>query len=341
MSGFIIGLPLVIIGGALAGGGGFPIKLMKSYGYESWALVSQLLGLIILPWLALLIFFPEGIGAAFSVPLADILKANAFSAAWGVANTLCLLCLARIGFSLTVGILTGVGLPVGMLVPLLIKGSGVFEGGDSLLAPRGTLIVFCSALMVLAVALITRAGLLKNKTQQRGGAFALWLAMAVLAGFLQVGLSFSFVYAQGPVTAAMLARGSGEIMANIGAWALILPGGALVNILCPLLLSLKKRSLGALTAAPRDFILCLLMGLSFFLMIILMGQGMRMLGPLGASIGFGVFQACQISASQGVGVVFGEWRDTPPRFVPLMITALSILLAAVVVISVGNYCLRD
>ena len=59
-------------------------------------------------------------------------QANLFALAWGVANILCGLCFVRIGIALTGGILTGLGVSVGVTLPMIVKGSGLFSEAPSL-----------------------------------------------------------------------------------------------------------------------------------------------------------------------------------------------------------------
>jgi hypothetical protein len=67
-----------------------------------------------------------------------------------------------------------------------------------------------------------------------------------------------------------------------------------------------------------------------------MGQGMRSLGASGASVGFGVYQALQLSSSQAVGFVGGEWHGIRGRPRAQMVAALVLLLIAVAVLAAGN-----
>ena len=54
-----------------------------------------------------------------------MLKANLFAVCWGIANVLLGISYVRIGATLSGAILTGLGLCVGMLLPFVLKGTGV------------------------------------------------------------------------------------------------------------------------------------------------------------------------------------------------------------------------
>ena len=325
------GLGFSVAAGLFGGYCMAPQKFMKSYGYAQWSFVYSLLGMLVIPWILAVALCPNIFEALSQVPVGTYLKANACSLAWGAANVLCCLSLLRIGFSLTIGILTGVGLPIGMLIPMLFKGSGAFASSPSLFSAAGGVLLFVTLVMVTAVALMAYAGLKRDKAlpdKSPSGFFKIGLAMAIMAGILQAGLSFAFVYSQGPLMESLMSHGASETGAGIGVWAMTLPGGALVNILFPLFLMLRKGELKDLLST-KDFLLSVLMGFFFASLLLCMGSGMRLLGALGASLGFGIYQGIQTLASQSVGFISGEWRGVDYRTKLIMAVAILLTLLGV------------
>ena len=69
--------------------------------------------------------------------------------------------------------------------------------------------------------------------------------------------------------------------------------------------------------------------------VIAMGMGVRLLGVLGASLGFGIHQAMQVASSQTVGVVAGEWHGVLAKPRRQMVAAM-LLLVAVVLFAAGK-----
>ena len=339
MSELAIGLLLLILAGTLAGGSAAPIKLMRVLGYEHWALTSTVVGMVLMPWTVLLL--SADVRAALAdIPWSVLVLANCFSLAWGIANVLSRLCLVRIGFSLSIALLTGIGLPIGVLVPMVLRGTGMFADAPSLSSRAGLFVAPGIALMLTGVILIALAGFGRDAAQpeehRRRAGFAGGLAMATVAGFLQVGLSFAFVYSQGPITDALTAHGAGTVGSLAGLWALVLPGGILVNIGHPLWRLWRNRTWSDFAKAPAEVWLCILIGVLFGTFVVSMGMGMRLLGVLGASLGFGICQGLQIASSQTVGILAGEWRGVPDRPRRQMTAALVFLLVAVVVFAAGK-----
>ncbi len=327
-----VGTGLTLASGVVVGLSIAPIKRMSQYRFEHWAFVHALVALIALPWGLAFALCPDLTGALRTVPCAAYLNANLWSLAWGVANVLCGLCFVRIGMSLTMGILTGVGLPVGILLPMVVKGSGQFADAPALSSRVGLELMGLTVLLVVAVVWMAQAGYGRERVLGRGGrmggSFSAGLVMAIASGVLQAGLSFAFVYSQGPLTEALVLRGASASGAVAAVWAVTLPGGVAVNALFPLWLMLRRRNAAELLNG-KDFSLCLVRAALFVAFLLCMGSGMRMMGALGASLGFGLYQGLQILSAQGVGAVAGEWRGVPLRLRLLMAWAVGLMLLAV------------
>jgi hypothetical protein len=336
----ISGLIMVCIAGILCGAIALPIKYMRHFRYEHWALIANTVSLVLLPWIFLLTLCPNAIGAVTAIPLPILLKANLFTIAWGVANVMVGICLVRIGVSLTIGLMMSIGMPIGILLPMILRGTGIFSQAPSLQSPAGYTILAGVVLLLAAIYFTTVAGFGRDKIlhQQNSGTggFAAGLVMTILAGFLQVGLSFAFVYTQADIVNALQIRGANDIASIAGVWAIALPGGALVNIIYPAWLLTTQRGWKDFSGNWREISLGLLMGIIFFTFVILNGLGMRALGALGASVGFGVYQALMMITSQVIGFVHGEWRGITGLPRRQIYTALAILLTSVCIMAYGN-----
>ena len=65
---------------------------------------------------------------------------------------------------------------------------------------------------------------------------------------------------------------------------------------------------GVLGRNLKEVGLAAVIGVNFSIGVAMMGQGMLLLGTLGASVGFGIQQSTQMLGNQGVGFISGEWR---------------------------------
>ncbi len=317
------------------------MKLMRKFQFEHWWFIGMLVGLVIVPWTITLVFCPHALAAYRSLDSLILLKANLFAFGWGIANVLCGLCFVRIGFALTGGILTGLGISVGVTVPMLVKGSGLFSHAPDWNSPAGRAVLIGVAIMLAAVVLVSLAGFGRDRALGKAnpgssGGLLGGLIMVVIAGVLSAGISFAFIYSQGPILAAMKVRGAGDIPANFAVWAAGLAGGALINILYPAYLMTKKKSWNVLLQSWRELALAVVIGINFIVGVALMGRGMLLLGALGASVGFGIQQAMQMLGCQGVGFISGEWRGVWGKPRNQMYLAIMILTLATIVMAYGN-----
>ena len=292
----------------------------------------MLFGLFVLPWVVTLLFCPDAMEGFRSLDRGIIIKSNLFSLAWGIGNVLLGLSLVRIGASLSFAILSGVGIPLGVIIPMIFKGSGRFQEAADLNSPTGMVILGATALMLVGVVFVALAGFgrdkILKKDDERSGGFFGGLVMCVISGICSVGPAFAFIYSQAPIRGAMLERGAGEWPAAISVWALGMFMGVLVNVLYPAFLLTRKKSWGVLKDNPKEIGLSLIVGLNLFLAFALWGLGMLMLGPLGGSLGFGIYFAFQILAAQGLGWISGEWRGVSGKPIRQMMIAVVILVGA-------------
>lgn len=343
---FWLGIAITVLSGLIMGTSPWPLKLMRRFQYEHFAIISMLFSLVILPWTITLLFCPRPFEALAGVEGAAICKANLFAFSWGIAQVLAMLCFVRIGVSLTYGILCSIGVAVGVITPMVFKASGVFGDAPDLFSPTGLTILVGAAILVVGVAFAAMAGAgrdkLKSQSPQAGdgnkssGGFAVGLAMVVVAGVLSAGWGFAFMYSQEPIKQAMMARGAADFPAGVAVWAVALLGAALPNVFYPVFLLTRNRSWGVLATSPAEIGLSLVYGVLFFAPSILLGEGMLRLGSQGASVGWGLVQGTLILGGQILGFASGEWRGvggTPRKQVYF---AIGLLILAMIVMAVAK-----
>jgi len=336
----VSGLLIAGLGGTFAGGLGWPMKLMRKFQFEQCWLVGMTFGLLLLPWLITFAFCPNALEAYKSVEPSLIIRSNLFSLAWGIGNVLLGLSLVRIGSSLSFAILSGIGIPLGVIVPMIFKGTGRFSDAPDLASAAGITILIGTVVMLIGVVFVGLAGFGRDRAfateQKRHGGFLGGLLMCIVSGFCSVGPSFAFVYSQGPIKEAMMDRGAQEWPALISVWALGMAGGTLVNLLYPAFLLTKNKSWNVLRHGGKELGLSLIVGFNLFCAFTLMFKGMLLLGAFGASIGFGIYFAMQILAGQGLGFISGEWRGVTGKPLSTMYVAIATLILACIIIAYGN-----
>jgi L-rhamnose-H+ transport protein len=345
---FLLGIVVVSLSGLIMGTSPWPLKLMRHFQYEHFAFVSMLLALMILPWTITLLFCPQPFAALSEVKGTVLLKANLFAFSWGIAQVLAMLCFLRIGVSLTYGILCSIGAAVGVITPMIFKASGVFGQAADLNSKPGMIMLAGTAIMIVGVVFASLAGLGREKMQSRSsekgarssGKFAVGLAMVVVAGVLSTGWGAAFSYSQDSIIAAMKAHGAADFPAGIAVWAVALLGAAVPNICYPMVLMTRNRNWSVLAAYPREIALALIYGLLFFVPSALLGQGMLLLGSLGASLGWGLVQGTLILGGQMLGFASGEWRGVLGKPRLQIYLAIVVLIVAMVVMALAQHSVR-
>lgn len=339
-----LGIVLVTLAGLGTGTIAWPMKLMRKLQFEHYWFIGMFFGLLVIPWLVVLTCVPEPFKAYAAVGWRPLLFANLFAVGWGVANVLYGICVIRIGAALTGAILSGLGLSVGAILPLALKGSGLFSEAPDLTSRAGLTVLGGVLVILVGISVCTVAGFsrgrmlqkMKTTDRQASGGFLGGLIMVIVAGILSSGIGLCFVYGQGPIIEAVTAQNVGLIPANMAVWAVALLGGALVNLVYPAYLITKRKSWNVLFSSGKEVVLAIIIGAQFMVAITMLGRGMLLLGALGGSIGFGIQQATQIMGNQGVGFASGEWRGISGKPRLQMYQALAILIVGVVILAFAN-----
>lgn len=404
----VLGIILVAAGGLLMGGGGWPIKLMRVFQFEHFWFVGVLSGLVVAPWTITLIAFPHVFEACRDLPVATLVLSNLLALIWGVANILCGLCLLRIGFALTQALVAGLGVCVGVTIPMIFKATGSFRDAPDLTSKAGLIVLSGVGVMLIGVVLASLAGFGRDrelkKLQQPSGSFLGGLIMCVIAGIASAGLWLAFDYSQGPIVSrvSMIEAGGAikltvadnktlsgrhvvapdgtislgdvgtveiagvnaktaadriadklglshqpdvnpqvnvetfNVLAVFPVWAMGALSGILLNLFYPAYLMTKKNSWGVLAASWKEVGLSVFMGLETCLAWALPGKGMILLGAFGASVGFGIQQAMQMTGAQAVGFIGGEWRGIQGKPRWQMYCAIAALIIASIIMAMGN-----
>jgi uncharacterized membrane protein YidH (DUF202 family) len=129
---------------------------------------------------------------------------------------------------------------------------------------------------------------------------------------------------------------TGSITAIFAVYAVGLVAGALLNIGYAIHRLNRNKSWHVLLQSGREFMLAVVIGINFSVAVTLGGKGMLLLGALGASIGWGIQQAMQMTGGQLLGFVSGEWRGVhgTPRL--QMYLAIALLIVASVILAYGK-----
>jgi len=326
-------LGLILLGGILQGSFGVPMKHAPHWRHENIWLVFSFTGLVLFPWLWTLCTVGRVAEVYVAAPLANLFTVVAFGVGWGIGAVLTGVGMNLLGIGLGLGIILGVCASVGSLVPYL-----ALEGGR-LSSARGVRYLAGTAIMFGGIALVTAAGIAREKESTPGASRSrgsVWTGLAVCigSGLLSSMLNFSFAFGDDVMQAASRLGTSPLWTANV----VIAPatsGGFLANLaFCAyhfrrqhsLLLFWKPGMAGHWVAG-------ILMGAFWFGGLALYGMGQHGMGSHGAVLGWPILMGALVIASNVAGMLTGEWNRTGRRTRGLLAAGCAVILAALAVLA--------
>lgn len=336
----IIGFILVFLGAFSTGTSGWPLKMVKEYKIERYLFIGKVFGIIILPWIIMFCICD----VTKVIPLIgtkQIILANLFSLAWGVANFFATACLVRIGFVLTSVLVGASSVIVATLIPLIFKGSGVFANSPDIMSKEGLISIISVIILIIAIILISISNDLRDKQLGKKGfdginmspwKHNLYKIFAILAGAFSTGIFMVTTYCGSSILGAMKTVGVTGPIKNIAIWAIGMFGGAMVNVIVGLFLMAKNKSFHSLLNwKETGYFIC--NGIQFIIYLFLLSIGTFMIGPLGASISGGVARSVIIGGQQFLGFAFGEWKGVKGKPIIVFVIGMIFLLIGIITLT--------
>jgi L-rhamnose-H+ transport protein len=335
ISSVFVGLALTMLAGAMSGNCMLPAKFVRSWKWENLWLVFSVVSLVVLPWglAMLLVDHLESVYAALN--LSNCAAPLAFGAGWGIAQVLFGISVARLGLGVAYSIIVGLGAVLGTLVPLFVEQRKSVSTGALSYLLAGVL------LMVLGIALTAWGGHLREKgargdgppVQSRG--YLASVLLAVLCGFLAPMLNYAFAFGQ-DIARQAVAVGNSPLRAAYAVWPIALAGGFVPNLAYSVYLLARNRSVSAFRTPYPDIFLSSAMAALWMGAFALYGMSAVLLGPLGTSVGWGLFQIFMITTAIGSGVLTGEWTGSSNRAQVYLRFGLGALILATILFVVGD-----
>ena len=328
----VYGIALTLLAGLSSGTCMLPMKFVRRWQWENSWLLFSIVSLFILPW-GLALLFVGHLGSVYSaVPTDQLLLTFLLGAAWGVAQILFGLSIARLGMALGYAIIIGLGSLGGTLVPLFFKNHAVL--GTS----RGALILSGLGIMVAGIVVSAQAGWQRDHGEKVriGTGYTLALLLAILCGILAPMINYSFAFGQ-DIAVHAVQLGVSPVRAAYAVWPVTLTGGLLPNLAyCLYLLSHRKTWSAFGGPGVQDAGLATLMAVLWMGAMALYGVATVYLGALGTSVGYGIFQIFMIMTANGAGLVTGEWRSAPRSARNTLYASLALLSVATGLLAAGN-----
>ena len=329
------GVALAIVAGFMSGNCMLPSKFLRSWRWENMWAVFSLFSLVIFPW-GLALLFVSHLGTVYSSLSHSLFIAPfAFGMCWGVAQILFGISCARLGLSLAYAIIVGMGAALGTLVPMLATQRGALHRNTLLLVLAGIL------LMAIGIALSAWSGRLRERQSKEGGSplegsgYRSAILLAILCGLMAPMLNYSFAFGQ-EIARQSVALGNSPLLAAYAVWPIGLAGGFIPNAAYSWFLLKRNRSWGDFKRPSSDGFLSTLMAVLWMGAFAVYGMSAALLGDLGTSIGWGLFQIFMIMTASLSGLFTGEWRRASGKSRVFLAAGLLFLVVATLLLTAAN-----
>ncbi len=336
----LLGLGVVIMASVLQGSFMVPMAYVKNWKWEnSWA-VFTVLGMIVFNWVLAFLSIPSLWQIYQAAPAESFMIPAIFGLGWGIGAVTFGLGIAAVGFALGYAIIVGLGMAMGVFIPMAILHP------SEVLTSKGITIMIGLAFTLVGVAIFTKAGMRKEKEQvEKTGritrlskaAMKTGILICVTAGVLACLPNVGFALS-GSIIDMTLDFKTSPNWAGNAVWTILFTAGALANLLYCGYLFRKNKSFKEYRnpPLPKNLLLIALMALLWIGSFILYGVGARIMGDWGTIIGWPVFFAFSITTACVWGLAQGEWANTSSKTRKLMICGISILVLTIFVFAYGS-----
>lgn len=336
---FWAGMAIIFLSGIAYGVFAIPLKYSRRWQWENTWLLFCLLSMVILPWVLAIGFVPQ-LWALFSgTPSRFLLLPLGFGFILGFAQVAYGLGIVSAGISIAVSVVSGVSCVTGALVPLL-----VLQPSD-LLRPRGILLLVSLPILLAGVVLYGMAGRRREHEQSglASGAhvypwgFGTGLALCIFTGVFGSSINLGFAFS-GEIIRKSLALGGNATTSTFAVWTLVFGASFIPNLAYCSYLLFRDRGWARFLAQGWGKEAGLAIGMAVLSLgaFIGYGRGAIVMGRYGTSVGWALFVAATVVASNVAGLIMGEWRGTSTYTRRLLLTAVAVLLATVAILNLGG-----
>jgi len=341
----IAGVSLHFIGAFSAAVCYTPQKGTRGWSWQTYWLMQAAICWLVLPVLVAGITIPHLAQVLREAPRSAMGSAFVLGALYGIGGTAFGIAIRYVGFSLTYAISVGISCVLGTLLPPLYEG----KLGEALGGSGGNVIIAGMAAGAAGIALCGVAGRMKERDyaqqqqqEKNGYSFSIGIALCILSGILSALYGFSLAQGQ-PVADVAAKYGAGHLQGNV-IYIFSNTGAFLSTGLYCLYLHRRHKTLREYRAAgnaaggrlKKNYLLAILTGVLWYTQFFFYGLGHNRMGAYKFT-SWAIHMIMLVLISALVGIAMREWKGTKRRTTGVLVLALAVLIAAVLVITYGNY----
>lgn len=317
-----------------------PQKKVQGWSWQTYWLAQAAICWFLLPLFVAWLTIPHLFQVLQEAPSSAMWSSFLYGMAYGIGGTAFGMAIRYVGYSLTYAIAVGISCVVGTLLPPIINGtlSTTLQGVGSSFIISG-IVMGASGIAVCGV-----AGRSKEKDLEKQDAtstefsLAKGLPLCIVAGILSALYGFSI--AEGtPIVEVAAKHGAGDFKINV-VYIFSNTGAFVTTLLYCLYLHAKNKTFAEYTSSAKglgiNYIMALLTGVLWYFQFFFYGLGHVNLGKYEFS-SWAIHMILLVLFSTVAGVAMKEWKMATHKTFNWLITALIILVAAVLFLTYGNY----
>ncbi|MEL4015940.1 L-rhamnose/proton symporter RhaT [Dryocola clanedunensis] len=317
-----------------------PFKKVQRWSWETMWAVGGFVSWIVLPWAVSATLLPDFWSYYGSFGASTLLPVFLFGAMWGIGNINYGLTMRYLGMSMGIGIAIGITLIVGTLMTPIIAGKfDVLVG-----TPGGRMTLLGVLVAVIGVAIVTRAGQLKERQMGiKAEEFNLkkGLVLAVMCGIFSAGMSFAMDAAK-PMHEAAAALGVDPLYVALPSYVVIMGGGAVINLgFCFIRLAkVKHLSIKADFSIARPLIIANVLfaalgGLMWYLQFFFYAWGHAKIPAQYDYMSWMLHMSFYVLCGGLVGLIMKEWKSAGRRPVGVLSVGCVVIILAANIVGLG------
>lgn len=317
-----------------------PLKKVTNWSWETMWAIAGLFSWIVLPWSISYFLLPDFSSYYSSFDRNILLPVFLFGAMWGIGNIGYGLTMRYLGMSMGIGIAIGITLIVGTLMTPIIQG----RFSELLASTGGKMTIFGVIIAVIGVAIVSYAGLLKEKAigitaeefnLKKG------LLLAVMCGIFSAGMSFAMSAAT-PMHEMAAQLGVDPLYVALPSYVVIMGGGAIINLgYCFIRLTIKpelsiKKDMnlnkGLLIS---NALFAALGGIMWYFQFFFYAWGHANIPTEYGFMSWMLHMSFYVLCGGIVGLILHEWKNTGEKPTRVLCTGCLIIVLAANIVGLG------
>jgi L-rhamnose-H+ transport protein len=342
----LLGVTFHSAGAMLAANCYAPQRYIRRWSWEIFWMTQAAWCWLLWPIIGAILTIPHLMQVLTDAPKTPMLCCCLLGIAYGVGGTAFNLSIRYIGFALTYAIAVGLSSILGTLTTPIVEG----RLGSIVVKPGGSWVLLGVAMGACGIALCGIAGRFKERDirdENSGPGEFSWtkgLLLSLLAGVLSAVYGIAINDVARPIVDVAEQLGANHWKGNV-AYLFVNPGAFLTALGYSLFLAHKNQSLGQLTRlAPGqrggslagNYLLAMLTGTLWYGQFFFYNLGHVRMGSYEFS-SWAIHMIMLVLFSNLLGIFFREWKGCRPRTLGAIIVALAVLIAAILLLTYGNY----